>query len=161
MKKLYPTLLAFIILAFILAPATLTAQCTVTAPGDTTINCGSSATLAATTTAVNYNLVQSACAPIPIVGTNAFPTACDDCVTGQIPIGFNFNFYGNVYNTAVIQSNGIVGFGNFTFTGFSAFAIPPEEIPITISQVFLRTSTFALVAASPIKPLAWLQTGSS
>lgn len=99
-------------------------QCIVTAPDDVVVNCGSSATLSATTTAVTYNLVATLCPPVAITGTTAFPTACDDCVTGQIPIGFPFNFYGNTYTTAVIQSNGILGFGPFTFTGFSSFAIP-------------------------------------
>jgi hypothetical protein len=99
-------------------------QCSVTAPNDVTINCGSSTTLSATTSAVTYNLIATTCAPIAISGTTAFTTTCDDCVTGQIPIGFPFNFYGNTYTTAVIQSNGILGFGPFTFTGYNSFSIP-------------------------------------
>lgn len=105
-------------------------QCAVTAPGDVTINCGGSATVSATTTAVTYTVVSSACTPLSLpTPTTAFPTACDDCVTGQIPLGFNFNFYGNVYNSAVIQSNGLVGFGPFTFTGYNSFAIPAGGNP--------------------------------
>lgn len=107
----------------------LFAQCNVLAPADTAINCGSSTTLNATTTAITYTMITSACTPIAISGTNAFSTTCDDCVTGQIPIGFSYNFLGNTYTTAVIQSNGIVGFGAFTFTGYSAFAIPALGSP--------------------------------
>lgn len=104
-------------------------QCTVTAPIDSAINCGSSTTLSATTTAVTYSVIPTTCTTIPITGATAFPVNCDDCVTGQIPIGFSFNFYGNIYTTAVIQSNGILGFGPFTFTGFNSFSIPALGTP--------------------------------
>ena len=117
----------FLVLIFLKVNSSL-AQC-VTAPADVAINCGNSTTLNATTTAVTYSLVTSSCVPYAITGTNAFPTACDDCVTGQIPIGFNYTFFGNTYNNAVIQSNGILGFGAFTFTGYSAFAIPAGGLP--------------------------------
>ncbi len=104
-------------------------QCAVSAPPDVSIACGASTTLNAPANPVTYTVVTSSCPPVAISGTNAFPTACDDCVTGQIPIGFSFNFYGNVYTTAVIQSNGLLGFGPFTFTGFSSFAIPAGGAP--------------------------------
>jgi hypothetical protein len=103
-------------------------QC-VTAPADVTINCGNPTTLSATTSAVTYSVVTSTCPPLSTAGTAAFPTTCDDCVTGQVPIGFNYNFFGNTYSTAVIQSNGILGFGAFTFTGYSSFAIPAGGLP--------------------------------
>jgi len=106
----------------------VSSQC-VSAPADVTIGCGNSTTLSATTTAVTYSVVPSVCAPLSTAGTNAFPTTCDDCVTGQIPIGFNFNFFGNTYSTAVIQSNGILGFGAFTFTGYTSFSIPAGGLP--------------------------------
>ena len=119
----------FFILIFSIIPVSnLMSQC-VTAPADVTIGCGNSTTLNATTTAVTYSLIPSACTPFPTTGTTAFTTNCDDCVTGQIPIGFNYNFFGNTYSTAVIQSNGILGFGAFTFTGYSAFAIPSGGLP--------------------------------
>ncbi|MEC4004765.1 hypothetical protein OX283_008855 [Flavobacterium sp. SUN052] len=124
MKQKYLNYLLFIFFICTIANA----QC-VTAPADVTIGCGSSTTLSATTSAVTYSLVSSSCTPFSITGATAFPTACDDCVTGQIPIGFNFNFFGNTYSTAVIQSNGILGFGAFTFTGYSAFAIPAGGLP--------------------------------
>ncbi len=104
-------------------------SCSVSAPADQTIGCGISTALTAGNTFVAYNVVSTLCNPIAITGTNAFPTACDDCVTGQIPIGFNFNFFGTVYNTAVISTNGLVGFGPFTFTGYTPFTIPAGGNP--------------------------------
>lgn len=104
-------------------------QCAVTAPPDVAISCGSSTTIVAPSNPVTYSVSTSSCPAVAITGTNAFPTTCDDCVTGQIPIGFPFNFYGNVYTDAVIQSNGLLGFGPFTFTGFSSFAIPAGGAP--------------------------------
>ncbi len=108
---------------------TVMAQCGATAPPDVSISCGASTTLSATTTALTYSVSATACSPVAIAGTTAFPVTCDDCVTGQIPIGFPFNFYGNTYTTAVIQSNGILGFGPFTFTGYNSFAIPAGGNP--------------------------------
>jgi hypothetical protein len=92
---------------------------------DTTVSCSGTVPLRAPS-AVNYSfsITNIPCTSIGTGGTNAFPTACDDCVTGQVAIGFPFNFLGTSYSTAVIQSNGIVGFGNFTFIGFSAMTIP-------------------------------------
>jgi hypothetical protein len=122
-------LYALLTLLFVLLFTDVLAQCPV-ATGDATINCGASATLVAPATVSNtYTLSSAPCAPANIVGTNAFATPCDDCVTGQIPMGFNFNFFGNTYNTAVISSNGMVGFGAFTFTGFTPFTIPAGGAP--------------------------------
>ncbi len=101
-----------------------------TAAGDATINCGSSTALVAQAAPNNgFTWSSAPCPSLPTGGTNAFPVTCDDCVTGQVPIGFTFNYFGGSYTTAVIQSNGIVGFGPFTFTGFSSFAIPAGGAP--------------------------------
>ncbi|SFA75608.1 hypothetical protein SAMN05660845_0389 [Flavobacterium swingsii] len=129
-QKKYTFFLLVLLGLFTVTNNTLIAQCVTTAPADVTINCGSSTTLSATTTAVTYSVVTSSCGPVAIAGTTAFPTTCDDCVTGQIPIGFPFNFYGNTYTTGVISSNGILGFGpTFSYTGYSAFAIPSGGDP--------------------------------
>lgn len=128
----YKLVLSFIILFYFnfFVSESLKAQCQVETPPDFSINCGSSTSITATTNAVTYSVVTSSCGPVNLPSaTNAFPTACDDCVTGQIPIGFPFNFYGNTYNTAVIQSNGLVGFGPFVFTGYSSFTIPASGNP--------------------------------
>jgi hypothetical protein len=103
--------------------------CASKAPADVSVICNETATLTAQSTQLSYSMVASACDPIAITGTNAFPTPVDDAVTGQIPLGFDFNFYGNVYNSAVIQTNGIVGFGPFTFVGYNAFSIPSGNNP--------------------------------
>jgi Secretion system C-terminal sorting domain/Ig-like domain CHU_C associated len=112
----------------------LSAQCPPNNPPnagpDININCGNSTNLSAVPIYnVSFTVSSAACPGLPTGGTNAFPATCDDCITGQVPIGFPFNFFGNTYTTAVIQSNGIVGFGAFTFTGFSSFAIPSGGNP--------------------------------
>lgn len=129
----------------------------VTAPPNVTISCGGSTTLAATTSAITYSVSATSCAPVPITGTTAFPTACDDCVTGNIPIGFPFNFYGNVYTDCQIQSNGIVGFGGLTYTGYNVFTIPSTGDPNNYiaglyGDLDIRcggTITYALTGTSP------------
>jgi N-acetylneuraminic acid mutarotase len=37
-------------------------------------------------------------------------TPCDDCVNDNVPIGFNFVFYGNTYSSVNISSNGFIEF---------------------------------------------------
>jgi len=131
--------------------------CATKAPDDVAILCNETATLTAASTQVSYSMVASPSDPIAISGTNAFPVPADDAVTGQIPIGFDFNFYGNVYNTAVIQTNGIVGFGPFTFTGFSPFSIPAVTAPnnyiagifTDIDIRFGGTITYATIGSAP------------
>ncbi|HST07239.1 MAG TPA: HYR domain-containing protein [Gemmatimonadaceae bacterium] len=36
---------------------------------------------------------------------------CGDCVAFNVPIGFDFTFYGRTYNQVDVSSNGLVGFG--------------------------------------------------
>lgn len=43
--------------------------------------------------------------------TRKFDRVCNDCVYKNTPIGFDFTFFGHVYNTVNVGSNGIVGFG--------------------------------------------------
>jgi|GEM_PF-2549212 len=127
MKK---TLYALVGIFFISTFTTyLHAQCAVTAPNDISILCGSSTTLTANVNYVSYQVVESSCGPLATTGTNAFPTTCDDCLTGDINIGFPFNFYGTIYTTARIQSNGIVGFGGLTYTGYMPNPIPASGEP--------------------------------
>lgn len=99
------------------------------APPNITIPCGGSTTLAASPNFTTYQVINTLCSPVAIAGTNAFPTACDDCVTGSIPIGFPFNFFGNIYSNCEISSNGLVGFGGMTFAGFTPFTIPAGGLP--------------------------------
>ena len=51
-------------------------------------------------------------APIDIISNGTEVTLDDDQVSGALPIGFTFNFYGSNYTDFYISSNGFV-----TFTG--------------------------------------------
>lgn len=147
---------SFLIFTIIFYSFSAFGQCP-TPPAAVTIPCGGSTTLAATTTAVTYSVTTTSCSPVPITGTNAFPTACDDCVTGSIPIGFPFNFYGNIYNNVEISSNGLVGFGGMTFTGYTPFTIPNTGTPNNYIAGFMcdidircgGTITYQLTGVAP------------
>jgi hypothetical protein len=45
-----------------------------------------------------------------IISTTSFGLPCGDCVSGTIPIGFDFDFYCNTYNEFRISSNGFITF---------------------------------------------------
>jgi|GEM_PF-1503961 len=48
-----------------------------------------------------------------ISGTGTqIPTLEDEALSSAVSIGFNFNFYGNIYSTVKISSNGFITFGN-------------------------------------------------
>ncbi len=67
---------------------------------------------------VSYNVDQTGTfAPIDISATAAVVALSDDSVSADLPVGFNFNFYGNVYTTFRISSNGFLGFGGLTANG--------------------------------------------
>jgi hypothetical protein len=55
---------------------------------------------------------------------------CDDCGV-TVPIGFNFNFYGNNYNAVTISSNGYLTFGGEPYY-FSNYCIPDTDTPNNI-----------------------------
>lgn len=52
---------------------------------------------------------------------------CDDCGV-NVPIGFNFNFYGNDYTTITVSSNGYLTFGGNPVY-FSNYCIPDTDPP--------------------------------
>ena len=54
-------------------------------------------------------------APVVIAGT-PIPLG-DDQVSGGLPIGFNFNFFGNTYSTFYTSSNGFISFDPFVSQG--------------------------------------------
>jgi hypothetical protein len=117
------------LVAFFFNHTIIAQSCVVSAPANATINCGQSHNLSAMTNALTYAIVPTNCTPIDISDGTVVLPYCDDCVTGDINIGFNFNYYGNVYSTCRIQTNGIVGFGGLTYTGFSSFTIPASGNP--------------------------------
>jgi len=67
-------------------------------------------------------------------GPEAAPTGnngpiCDDCVMYNVPLGFDFAFYGVAYSTINISSNGFVGFGGTMGNGCcKGGAIPSNDV---------------------------------
>jgi|GEM_PF-6480861 len=53
----------------------------------------------------------------------------DDWVSGQIPLGFTFPFYGQEYTYIYICSNGIIGFNSDNITSWQNAAIPTADTP--------------------------------
>ena len=47
----------------------------------------------------------------------------DDQYSGVVPIGFNFNYWGNTYNSCIISSNGYVSFNTGNANGYSSWSI--------------------------------------
>jgi hypothetical protein len=50
----------------------------------------------------------------------------DDAVTGALPIGFNFNFFGSSYNSFVISSNGFISFNTGVGSGCCSGQLLPN-----------------------------------
>lgn len=69
-----------------------------------------------------YSLNNIPFAPVPFGGTSVFLS--DDSQTGQIPIGFCFQFYGNTYTNVWIGSNGWVSFSAGQPNTFTSSPIP-------------------------------------
>ncbi|MEY3443917.1 MAG: hypothetical protein RLZZ519_2198, partial [Bacteroidota bacterium] len=66
--------------------------------------------------ACNYVISGPAAGAIIDVGGTSVGLT-DDAITGALPIGFNFNFYGNVYSQFVISSNGFISFNTASGNG--------------------------------------------
>jgi hypothetical protein len=49
--------------------------------------------------------------------TGTFISLSDDQVSGAIPLGFNFDFYGNTYSQAYVSSNGFLTFNSGSYNG--------------------------------------------
>ena len=63
-------------------------------------------------------------APTASLGPN-----CDDCVMFRVPLGFEFVYYGMVYSSLNISSNGFVGFGTTLGNGCcKGGAIPSPDV---------------------------------
>jgi gliding motility-associated-like protein len=131
MKKNHPVFLIAAILSF---PLSLSAQglCPFIGP-DLYLPCGQSSTTltadfsncpggpgpSATTT---YSVSTIPFAPQAVGGTNV-PLG-DDAVSGVLPIGFSFCFFGNTYTQFYIGSNGWIGFSAGQPTTFTSAAVP-------------------------------------
>ena len=55
--------------------------------------------------------------PIDISGTGTNVSLSDDAVSGDLPVGFTFNFFGNDYTNFRISSNGFIGFDGLNNNG--------------------------------------------
>ena len=131
-----------LILFFFSAYFAIAQQCTTKAP-DKSIICGTSAAVKLDTSSPTSYEPQPNLSPAPVdmsvIGIDVIPLlinpdgqqALDDDLTSPISIGFPFIFYGNTYNDAIIQTNGIVGFGPaFTYEGYQPMNIPvPSPLP--------------------------------
>lgn len=72
----------------------------------------------------NYSIDQTgAFAPIAGSGTSVF--LGDDQVSGALPIGFTFNFFGNDYTQFYISSNGFIGFSSGMSNGCCTGGVIP------------------------------------
>ena len=79
----------------------------------------------------NYFIEPIAFTPEPVRSNNLRNAISlrDDELSISIPLGFNFSFYCNSYNSLRISSNGFVTFGNATATGFSPQTLPNASNP--------------------------------
>jgi subtilisin-like proprotein convertase family protein len=71
----------------------------------------------------------SAFESIAAVGSLTSNSGCDDCMQSGTPIGFDFNFNGNTYNTVNISSNGNLQFPASNVTTFTNVRIPATGTP--------------------------------
>ncbi|MBN1986081.1 MAG: hypothetical protein JW761_07240, partial [Prolixibacteraceae bacterium] len=66
----------------------------------------------------------------PVAGTGTTVSLGDDQVSGALPIGFDFNFYGNTYSMFYISSNGFITFSSDPNSGCcSGQNIPDSNSP--------------------------------
>jgi hypothetical protein len=78
-----------------------------------------------------YSLGSCAYSPIAGVGT-ALPN-CDDCMSGMVPLGFTFNFWGTNYTTCDICSNGWLTFNAGMPPTYPGQTIPYASIPTMVA----------------------------
>ncbi|MBI3993849.1 MAG: hypothetical protein HY342_11280 [Candidatus Lambdaproteobacteria bacterium] len=66
----------------------------------------------------------------PVAAVSPTPVAlADDQVSGAVPLGFNFTFFGNVYTQAYISSNGFLSFDAAAPHGCCGGSIIPDIFP--------------------------------
>jgi hypothetical protein len=85
-----------------------------------------SASLASLASVPSYTVAAVAYAPeaAPTLGKGP---VCDDCLMSNIPMGFEFTFFGKVYDKINIGSNGLVGFGNYMRDGCCSGSVIPAN----------------------------------
>ncbi len=122
------------LICFILA-ASLHSQQTICLGDDVTV-CGGS-------------LVIENCSPsgpnisngINLNSPTVIPTLTDDSFSGPVPIGFDFTFYGNIFNECTIGSNGIISFNMGNANGYCPWALggvgtlPSAGTAVTLNSI--------------------------
>ena len=63
----------------------------------------------------------------------------DDGITGAIPLGFSFNFYGTAYTAAQLSANGYLHFGGAYTPYGNTWPIPSVTTPNNLVAVFVST----------------------
>jgi uncharacterized repeat protein (TIGR01451 family) len=75
----------------------------------------------------NYTVYQIPYNPDPFANGTLAVAMEDDVYSGVIPIGFNFDFYGNTYNSVLISTNGYLSFDlslSGLFSPWQTYALP-------------------------------------
>ncbi|HZV13301.1 MAG TPA: FlgD immunoglobulin-like domain containing protein [Candidatus Kapabacteria bacterium] len=105
----------------------------------------------------------------PVYWHNIGGDTTNNTFAGPIPIGFNFNFYGNDYDSVYLSSNGYIGFGGYARASGSdgpsyatnkvATAFPNSQLPKNIAA-FMMTDGF-LVHGNTDSSMAYFKTSLS
>jgi hypothetical protein len=66
-------------------------------------------------------------APIDITATGTTVSLSDDSVSGALPVGFDFSYYGIVYNNFYISSNGFLTFNGSSGNGCCSGGVIPSS----------------------------------
>ena len=71
------------------------------------------------TEAAAYQIITVPFAPEPVPAGAFTAAVCDDCFYHDIPLGFNFTFFGNVYDREDFSNNALIGFARKVATSTS------------------------------------------
>ncbi|MBK7432716.1 MAG: T9SS type A sorting domain-containing protein [Chitinophagaceae bacterium] len=159
MKKIYLTLAVIGLMA-----STVNAQLTVTATAtNPTICLGSSTSISATATPVDYTMTSIALNMQPLWGVNYLaengvavtPLSAGNLDDGRwenISLPFNFTFYGNIYNSIHVSTNGWIGMGstNTLSTGFG-FPLPSASLPNAVIHAITSDIDFRSPTTSSLE----------
>ncbi len=88
-------------------------------------------------------------ASLPLTAwNNSTVSNCNDCVQTSVPIGFDFGFFCNTYNTVNISSEGFISFDGLTAGAFPTQFIPDAASPnnlIALCWTDLNPILFGLI----------------
>ena len=124
---------------------------------------GTSATIGSGLSAGNFSSVAIAHAPITAPGyastlvtggvaTPALSTGTlDDGGWYNVPMNFNFNFFGTSYNAITVGTNGTLFFGNGTVGDFTFVTLPSATEPFNMVAVLAMDNDLAGATGGTIK----------